>query len=89
MSREYITVDDQNMYDVCVQKFAGLDDLDQVMRNVPNLNKILPFGLSITLPDTEDTLARFFDSNRTFFVTGQPEEVPFGSYGDSYNKDYN
>ena len=89
MSRKYTIIDDQNMYDVCVQKFAGLDDLDQVMRNVTDLNKILPFGLTITLPDTEDTLARLFDSNRTYFVTGQPDEVPLGGYGKSYNKDYN
>lgn len=77
------------MYDVTVQKFAGLDDLDQVMRNVPDLNKILPFGLTIVLPDTEDTLARLFDSNRSYFSTGEPDEVPPGSYGESYNKDYN
>ena len=89
MSREYKTVDNQNMYDVCVQKFAGLDDLDQVMRYVSDLNKILPFGQEMTLPNTDDTLARFFDSNKAYFVTGQPDEVPLGGYGEAYNKDYN
>ena len=89
MARVYIAVSDQNTYDICVQNFGGLDDVDEVMRQVPDLNNVSPLGTAFTLSDTEDELARQFDVNNIRFATGMPIPPTSGSYNKDYSDDYN
>lgn len=89
MSRTYISISDQNTYDICVQNFGGLDDVDEVMRQVPDINGISPLGTVFTLSDTDDELARQFDVNRVRFATGMPIPPVGGAYNKDYSNDYN
>jgi len=83
MSREYTTILRQTIYDVTVQKFGSLDDLDQVMRAAPSINSNLPFRTLLVLNDTEDELAKRFNGNNVYIATGAKSyEVPRGiTYG--------
>jgi hypothetical protein len=88
MSRPYTAISEQNTYDVTVQKFGGLDDIDEVMRQIPDLNNIIPLGTNMVFSDTEDVLARRFDSNRTLFSTGMPIPPKGRAYSNDYSDDY-
>jgi hypothetical protein len=89
MSRTYITISDQNTYDICVQNFGGLDDVDEVMRQVLDLNDVSPLGTEFTLSNTDDELARQFDVNNIRFATGMPIPPTSGAYNKDYSDDYN
>ena len=89
MSRSYTAITEQNTYDITVQKFGGLDSIDEVMRQIPDLNATIPFGTDMVFSDTNDVLARRFDSNRTKFSTGMPIPPVSGAYSDDYSDDYN
>ncbi len=89
MARDYITISDQNTYDICVQNFGGLDDVDEVMRQIPDINGISPLGTLFTLSDTDDELARQFDVNTIRFATGMPIPPTDGAYNNDYSNDYN
>jgi len=70
MARTYTTLEDQTMYDICVQEFGGLDDLDEIIRASPDLNQSLPVGYEMSLSDTEDELPRRFLANNVRIATG-------------------
>ena len=81
MSRQYKTISNQNMYDVTVQSYGSIDDLDLVMRDTPDLNATIPFETEFTLADTEDELARQFFVGNIKFSTGThlvPEPIDVG-----------
>lgn len=80
MSRQYTTIENQTIYDICVQKFGGLDDIDEVMRVTPDLNGSLPTNTTMTLSDSTDELANRFDVNAAYFATGpaEAEEIEGG-----------
>ena len=87
--RQYTTILDQTIYDISVQKFGGLDSIDEVMRQYPDINQSAPFGTDMALSYTDDELARQFDFNKTFFATGLPPDAfTTKSYSSDYSKDY-
>ena len=88
MSRPYTTTEDQTIYDICVQKFGGLDDIDELMRISPDLNDALPVNTEMVLSDTEDELAKRFDVNNTYFATGLAFDEPDLCLGFNYTFNY-
>ncbi len=70
MSRTYKTIENQNTYDLAVQKFGTLNNLDKIMRQVPDLNEVVPYGTFLTLDNTANNLVRRFESLDLKFSTG-------------------
>jgi hypothetical protein len=90
--RTYTTISNQTIYDVTVQKFGSLDDMDKVIRQVGDMNSVLPFGMAMSLDNTEDVVARKFDFDGSKFSTGAelldtPEDTP-GAYSIAYSIAY-
>ena len=88
MSRPYTAISEQNTYDIAVQKFGSLDDIDEVMRQIPDLNAVIPFGTDMVFSYTNDELARQFDSNEERFSTGMPIPPTGRAYSNDYSDDY-
>ena len=84
MSRSYTTIEEQNMYDITIQKFGDLNDMDQVIRQIPDLNTSVPFGTTLVLNDTQDDLGRRFDANKTLIATGDAGRPEVSSGGFQY-----
>lgn len=70
MSRLYKTISNQNMYDVTVQSYGSIDDLDLVMRDTPDLNASIPFETAFILEETDDELGRQLFAGGIKFATG-------------------
>jgi len=86
MARPYKTISNQNMYDVTVQSFGSIDDLDLVMRDTPDLNEAIPFSTDFVLADTDDELARQFFAGNTKFATG--DSILARAYSNDYGSAY-
>ena len=89
MSRPYTTISEQTVYDVTVQKFGGLDDIDELMRSVEDINYAIPFGTDLTLEDTDDALALNFDVNKIHFATGDEGPDPVDDDCEAFNYLFN
>ena len=90
MARDYTTILDQTIYDIAIQQFGGVDDIDEAIRQFPDLNNSAPFATAMSFSDTDDELARRFDFNDTLIATGiPPDAFDTSSYSNDYSSDYN
>ena len=89
--RYYKTIPEQNIYDLAVQQFGVLNNLDKVMRQMPDLNEPAPFETEMAFDGTENNLAILFEANGTKFATGnQSELVPlFDIFDDTFDDTFN
>ena len=91
MSREYTTIENQNMYDITAQKFGALNNIDKVMRQMPDINEPSDIGVDMLFDDTTDNLAVKFDANRRFFATGNKSEIAplYEIFDDTFDDTFN
>lgn len=89
--RYYKTIPEQNVYDLAVQQFGGLNNLDKVMRQMPDLNAPAPFGTEMVFLGTENNLAKRFEANGTVFATGDTSEIAplFDIFDDTFDDTFN
>ena len=76
---QLVTISQQNHFDVTIQAYGGLDDLSEVLRELPDtfdINSAIPFNTAINLVDTQDSLARRFRASGVKIATTE-EEVPY------------
>ena len=91
MSRTYKTIENQNTYDLAVQKFGTLNNLDKIMRQVPNLNEAVPYATELVLSNTNNILARRFESLDLKFSTGidSPLAPLVDTFDDTFDDTFN
>jgi len=79
------------MYDLAVQQFGVLNNLDKVMRQMPDLNEPAPFETEMTFDGTSNNLAVRFEANAIKFATGdQSELVPlYDIFDDTFDDTFN
>lgn len=87
MSRPYKTIEDQNTYDVAVQQFGTLNNIDKVLRQMPDINAVAPFGYDMTFANTNNNLALRFNATNRRFATGVDSEIAplFDSFDDTFD----
>lgn len=57
----------QNVYDIALQHYGSIEDIDKVLedQNVTSLTQVFPAGVEITLRDVEDnSVNNFFETKR-------------------------
>lgn len=91
MSRACKTIENQNTYDLAVQKFGTLNNLDKIMRQIPDLNEVVPYGTTLILDNTNNNLARRFESLDLRFATGvdSPLAPLFDVFDDTFDDTFN
>jgi hypothetical protein len=91
LSRTYTTIAGQNTYDLAVQQFGTLNNLDKVMRQVPDLNEVVPFGSALVFDNTNNNLVRRFESLGVKFATGATSEIAplFDIFDDTFDDTFN
>ena len=71
MSRIVKTIENQNVYDVAVEQFGTLNNIDKVIRQVSEyINEVIPFDTELSLDSTSNNLAIRFETNNERFATG-------------------
>lgn len=73
--RQYEAIDDQSSYDLAVQLFGNLNDLDKVLRQIPDLNGVTSFGYEMVFDNTENNIANRFGANNTLIASGINSEI--------------
>jgi len=75
LSKEYTTITGQNTYDIAIEQYGTLNNMDQIMRQVPDLNQPVPFGTVLTINKTENNVALRFITNDIRVSTGDKSEI--------------
>lgn len=73
--REYTAIDDQSSYDLAVQLFGTINDLDKVLRQVEDLNGVTEFGQEMVFDNTDNNLADRFGANNVLIASGNESEI--------------
>ena len=73
--RQYSTISDQSSYDLAIQLFGNLNDLDKVLRQVADLNGVTTFGEEMVFDETTNNLADRFGANKTRIACGIVSEI--------------
>ena len=90
MAREYKTISDQNIYDIAVQMFGSLNNIDKVLRQVPDVNDVAPTNSVLQFDVTTNNLALRFDANESKFATGvqSPIAPVFRTFDDTFDETF-
>jgi hypothetical protein len=85
------TIEGQNSYDLAIQEFGTLNNLDKILRQVPDLNDVSPFGTELELEATENNLAVRFQATGAKFATGVDSPIApiFDIFGDTFDDTFN
>jgi len=86
MSRPYTTIEDQNVFDITIQMFGTLNNMDKVLRQVPDINGIAPVNYDMIFDNTTNNLAIKFEVNNDRFATG--DESPISPVYRTFDKTF-
>ena len=75
MSRSYSTIENQNVYDIALQMFGSLNNMDKVLRQVPDVNGVAPTNFDMEFDDPVNNLAISFEVNNDRFATGDQSPI--------------
>ena len=87
MSRQYKTIENQNVYDIAIQQFGTLDNLDKVLRQLPDVNGVAPTNTDLVFDNTTNNLALRFEVNESRFATGDESPIApvFRTFDDTFD----
>ena len=85
--RQYSAIGDQSSYDLAIQLFGNLNDLDKVLRQVADLNGVTEFGYEMVFDETTNNLADRFGANKTLIASGKESEIAplFDIFDDTFD----
>ena len=86
------TIENQNVYDVAVEQFGTLNNIDKVIRQVSGfINGVIPFDTELTLDATDNNLAIQFEVNNKRFATGATSDIAplFDVFDDTFDDTFN
>ena len=90
MGRQYKTISDQNVFDIAVQMFGSLNNMDKVLRQVPDVNTVAPVNSDLVFETTTNNLALRFEANGDKFATGDQSPIApvFRTFDDTFDETF-
>lgn len=89
--RDYTAIDNQSSFDLSLQMFGTLNNLDKVLRQVNDLNGVTDFGDTMVFDNSTNNLADRFGANKTLIASGNTSEIApiFPVFDDTFDDTFN